>query len=75
MIKFFNIKTPLATHSICVHKSTIKDLWTVDIVAYGEWYSRQFRTLKECFNLIRQIFNKEKQNGKNKNKSSKTCTN
>ena len=62
MIKFFNIRT-LSTHSICVHKPTKNDLWTVDIVHYGEWYSKQFRTLKECFNFIRLIFGKEKNNG------------
>lgn len=64
MIKFFNIRT-LSTHDICIHKPTKKDLWTVDILAYGEWYTKQFKTLKECFNFIRQIFKKEKTNGKN----------
>lgn len=68
-IKFIKIKTLLAEHDICISRSTKKDYWYLFIIAWGECYSKQYKTLKQCFKFIRHIFGKEKQNGKNKIKS------
>ena len=52
------LKSPIATKEITITKP--KDIYFVDIVAYGRLDQKQCNTLKDCFDYIREYFNMKK---------------
>ena len=54
----FTLKSPIATKEITITKP--KDIYFVDIVAYGRLDQKQCNTLKDCFDYIREYFNMKK---------------
>ena len=54
----FTLKSPIATKEIAITKP--KDIYFVDIVAYGRLDQKQCNTLKDCFDYIREYFNMKK---------------
>lgn len=65
MFKIFTLKSPIATKEICISKQKDDLFYLITIVAYESCYSKQCKTLKDCFNYIRETFNikKGKENG------------
>ena len=61
MFRKFILKSPIATKEICISKQK-GGLYYVNIIAYGNWATMQFFTLKDCFNYIRTYFNLQKGN-------------
>lgn len=65
MFRNFKLKSPIATKEVVISHRSKNDLYYVNIIAYGNWVTMQFFTLKDCFNYIREYFNlkKGKENG------------
>ena len=62
MFKVFELKSPVATKEICIIKQKSNIFYLITIIAYGSCYTKQYKTLKECFNYIRETFNIKKGN-------------
>lgn len=60
MFKIFTLKNPIATKEICISKQKGDIFYLITIIAYGSCYTKQSKTLKECFNYIRETFNIKK---------------
>ena len=56
--RIIKLQSPIATKEITITKP--KDVYFVDIVAYGKLDQKQCNTLKDCFNYIREYFNMKK---------------
>lgn len=54
----FTFQSPVATKEITITKP--KDVYFVDIVAYGRLDQKQCNTLKDCFDYVRKYFNMKK---------------
>lgn len=52
------LQSPIATKEITITKP--KDVYFVDIVAYGRLDQKQCNTLKDCFDYVRKYFNMKK---------------
>lgn len=48
------LQSPISTKEITITKP--RDVYFVDIVAYGRLDQKQCNTLKDCFNYIREYF-------------------
>lgn len=62
MFKSFKLKSPIAIKEINISKQKSDYFYMVNIIAYGTWYTKQCRTLHECFTYIRKTFNIRKDN-------------
>ena len=56
--RIIKLQSPIATKEITITKP--KDVYFVDIVAYGRLDQKQCNTLKDCFDYIREYFNMKK---------------
>lgn len=56
--RIIKLQSPIATKEITITKP--KDVYFVDIVAYGSLDQKQCNTLKDCFDYIREYFNMKK---------------
>ena len=56
----FTFQSPVATKEIEINKPDGSDVYFVDIVAYGRLDQKQWNTLKDCFDYIREYFNMKK---------------
>lgn len=65
MIKIFTLKSPIATKEIYISKQKGDIFYLITIIVYGSCYTKQCKTLKDCFKYIRETFNikKGKENG------------
>ena len=65
MFKIFKLKSTIATKEIYISRQKSNIFYLITIIAYGSCYTKQCKTLKDCFNYLRETFNirKGKKNG------------
>lgn len=51
IFKQFKITNNLSTKEFTISKNT--NMYCVDVIVYGTWYSKYCKSLKECFKYIR----------------------